>query len=96
MLARTSESSPQDNKVGGHIPTATSALYVVSEMMTRLNRASLNLETYNQPKTGMSLICLLVESLMLRHPVLGVDQTVSWLANDFGTAVVKTPKRSRN
>lgn len=42
MLARTSESSPKDNKVGGHIPTATSALYVVSEVMTRLNRASLN------------------------------------------------------
>lgn len=41
-----------------------------------MGRSEASIRSYNHPKTSVSLVGLLVESLVLRHRVLGVDETV--------------------
>jgi hypothetical protein len=50
-----------------------------------MEAGTLLIETYNHPEAGVSLVRLLVKSLVLRHLVLSVDQTVSGLEIMLGS-----------
>ncbi len=47
------------------------------ELSVPLSGSIGTIRSYNHPEASVSLVCLLVEALVLRHIVLGVDQAVA-------------------
>lgn len=70
----TGSGAPENDKVGGHEEAAARVLSVrVSGSFWR--SAGVSIRPYDQPETGVSLVGGLVEALVLRHRVLGIDET---------------------
>lgn len=77
MIERTSEGAPKEDRVGGHEDAASGVLRAFSGLSKGARRS---IRSYNPPKTSVSLVGLLVESLVLGYLVFGVDEAVPMLA----------------